>query len=108
MLTDLLSGLRRRAEVIEVPAEEEEKPKINIRVETLEGFVDVDRIIKLLKDGNIVFLRTAQIQKHDLGEFRNCVEKLKRSSRQFGWDIVGLEEGYLILTPPFARVKRPS
>ncbi|MEM5834438.1 MAG: cell division protein SepF [Candidatus Aenigmatarchaeota archaeon] len=106
LITDLLKGLKKEETLVELPAEEEEKPLVHVRVETLHDFVDVDRITRLVKEGNIVFLRTAQMQKHDLGEFRNSVEKLKRASKQFGWDIVGLEEGYLIITPSFARVER--
>ncbi|MCS7106443.1 MAG: cell division protein SepF [Candidatus Aenigmarchaeota archaeon] len=106
LITDLFKSLKREETLVELPAEEEEKPQVQVRVETLHDFVDVDRITRLVKEGNIVFLRTAQMQKHDLGEFRNSVEKLKRVSKQFGWDIVGLEEGYIIVTPSFARVER--
>ncbi|MEM7825788.1 MAG: cell division protein SepF [Candidatus Aenigmatarchaeota archaeon] len=106
LITDLFKGLKKEQGLLELPAEEEQKPQVNIRVETLQDFVDVDRISRLVKEGNIIFLRTARMQKHDLGEFRNSVEKLKRMSKQFGWDIVGLEEGYLILTPSFAKVER--
>jgi SepF-like predicted cell division protein (DUF552 family) len=106
LITDLLKGFKREEGLVELPVEEEQKPQVSVRVETLQDFVDVDRITRLLKEGNIIFLRTAKMQKHDLGEFRNSVEKLKRVSKQFGWDIVGLEEGYLILTPSFAKVER--
>lgn len=106
LLDDLLDVFRKKEELVEFPEEEEEKKQILVRVETLKDFVDTERISRLLKDGNIVFLKVAELQRHDLGEFRNCVEKLKRNSRRFGWDIVGLEDGYLVLTPQFARVER--
>jgi SepF-like predicted cell division protein (DUF552 family) len=106
LITDLFKGLKKEEGLVELPPVEEQKPQVNVRVETLHDFVDVDRIIRLVKEGNIIFLRTSKMEKHDLGEFRNSVEKLKRASKQFGWDIVGLEEGYIILTPSFARVER--
>lgn len=106
LLDDLLGVLRKKEELVEFPAEEGEKEQILVRIETLKDFVDIERISRLLKDGNIVFLKVAELQRHDLGEFRNCVEKLKRNSRRFGWDIVGIEEGYLVLTPQFARIER--
>jgi len=106
LLDDLLDVFRKKEELVEFPEEEEEKKQILVRVETLKDFVDTERISRLLKDGNIVFLKVAELQRHDLGEFRNCVEKLKRNSRRFNWDIVGIEEGYLILTPPAVRIER--
>ncbi len=106
LLTDLFKGLRSEKELVELPEETEEKPKISIRVEKLHDFVDVERISKLLKEGNIIFLKTAELQKKDLGEFQNSVRKLKRECMRFGWDIVGLEEGYLILAPSFATIER--
>ena len=92
LLDDLLDVFRKKEEMVEFPEEEKEKKQILVRVETLKDFVDTERISRLLKDGNIVFLKVAELQRHDLGEFRNCVEKLKRNSRRFGWDIVGLED----------------
>ncbi|MEM7821504.1 MAG: cell division protein SepF [Candidatus Aenigmatarchaeota archaeon] len=107
LIDSFLSRIKKGGdEHIEIPEEEEGKKEVIVRVETLRDFVDTDRISRLVKDGNIVFVKTAEIQRHDLGEFKNSVEKLKRNCRQFGWDIVGVEEGYLILTPPFAKVER--
>jgi SepF-like predicted cell division protein (DUF552 family) len=91
-----------------LPEEEEQRQQINVRIETLKDFVDTERITNLLNEGNIIFLKTKDIQRHDLGEFQNCVQKLKRNSAKFGWDIVGLEEGYLVLTPKFARIERQT
>ena len=94
-------------EVVEFP-EEAMGPenKVTVRVETLTNFIDTERIARLLRDGNIVFLKVANLQKKDIGEFQNCIQKLKRLCSQGGWDIVGIEEGYLVLTPSFARVER--
>jgi SepF-like predicted cell division protein (DUF552 family) len=92
--------------MVEFPAEEEAKQPVMVRIETLRDFVDIDRITRLLKEGTIVFLKTKELQRKDLGEFRNCVQKLKRVSSQFGFDIAGTEEGYLVVTPTFARIAR--
>ena len=106
LLDDMLKAFKREEEVIEVPSELEEQKQIMVRIETLRDFVDTERIARLLKDGNIIFLKIADLQRHDLGEFRNCVQKLKRFSNQFGWDMVGMEEGYLVITPNFAKIAR--
>lgn len=108
LLDDVFKLLRREEEVIEVPEEAEEQKQVTVRIETLRDFVDTERVARLLKEGNIVFLKVAELQRHDLGEFKNCVQKLKRFSNQYGWDIVGMEEGYLVMTPNFAKIERPQ
>lgn len=104
LLHDILK--KRSDEEVELPVEEEAKQPVMVRIETLRDFVDIDRIARLLKDGNIVFLKTKELQRKDLGEFQNCVQKLKRVSTQFGFDIAGTEEGYLVVTPTFAKIAR--
>jgi SepF-like predicted cell division protein (DUF552 family) len=101
-----LKKLLGKEEPVELPAEEEPVQPIYVRVENLKDFVDIERITKLVKDGNIVFLKTKELQRTDLGEFQNCVQKLKRVSNQYGFDIAGTEEGYLVVTPSFAKIAR--
>jgi len=109
IVDDILKVFRRRGdEVMEVPEDVEEQKQVTVRIETLRDFVDTERVARLLKEGNIVFLKVGELQRHDLGEFQNSVQKLKRFSNQFGWDIVGMEEGYLVLTPNFAKIERPQ
>ncbi len=98
--------LPRKKETVELPVEEPPTEKVTVRVERLGGFDDVERIVKLVKDGNVVFLKTKDIQKRDLGEFQNSLQKMKRICMQNNFDIVGTEEGYLIITPKFARIER--
>ena len=101
-----LRNLLKREEPVELPAEEELVQPVYVRIENLKDFVDIERIARLLREGNIVFLKTRELQRTDLGEFQNCVQKLKRVSNQFGFDIVGTEEGYIVLTPSFAKIVR--
>lgn len=106
LLDDIFKVFRRQEEVVEVPEETEEAKQVIVRIETLRDFIDTERIARLLKEGNIVFLKVGELQRHDLGEFQNSVQKLKRFSNQYGWDIVGMEEGYLVMTPNFAKIER--
>jgi SepF-like predicted cell division protein (DUF552 family) len=106
LLHDILGKVRSEEETVELPEEQEETRQVTIRIETLKDFVDIDRISRLLKEGNIVFIKGRDLQRNDLGEFQNCVQKLKRVCGQYGWDIVGTEEGYLIVTPQFAKIER--
>ncbi|MEM5879427.1 MAG: cell division protein SepF [Candidatus Aenigmatarchaeota archaeon] len=101
-----LKRLLGKEEPVELPTEEEPVQPVYVRIENLKDFVDIERITKLLREGNIVFLKTKELQRTDLGEFQNCVQKLKRVSNQYGFDIAGTEEGYLVVTPSFARIVR--
>lgn len=107
LLHDLFKGSEEE-ETVEVPEVQEEGPgqQVTVRIETIRDFVDVDRIGRLVRDGNIVFIKTRELQKKDLGEFQNCVQKLKRVSNQFGFDLAGTEDGYLLVTPSFAKIAR--
>ena len=105
LLHDLFKG-KREDEIMEYTEEAEQAQPMMVRIETLVDFVDIDRIARLLKEGNIVFLKTAELQRQDLGEFQNCVQKLKRVCSQNNWDLAGTKEGYIILTPTFAKIQR--
>ena len=63
-------------------------------------------MVKFVREGNILFLKTRELQKKDLGQFQTSVQKLKRSCSSFGFDIAGTEEGYLVVTPKFAQIAR--
>jgi len=104
LLSDLFK--RKDDEMLELPVEGEQMQQVMVRIETLRDFVDIDRIARLVKEGNIVFLKTRDLQRKDLGEFQNCMQKLKRVSNQFGFDLAGTEEGYLVVTPTFAKIAR--
>ena len=108
-LRDLLpeSLFGKQQEHVELPAEEEAPmAKVNVRIENLTGVVDVDRFEKLLRQGDILCLKTKQLQKQDIGQFQLAVQKLKRVTHNYGFDIVATDEGYLVVTPKFARVVR--
>jgi SepF-like predicted cell division protein (DUF552 family) len=91
---------------MELPVAEEPMERVTVRVENLGGIGDIDRIIKFVREGNILFLKTKELQRKDLGQFQTSVQKLKRSCSNFGFDIAGTEEGYLVVTPKFAQIAR--
>lgn len=102
---------RGEEEQVELPVDEGAEAgkivdKITVRIENLTGVNDVERIERLLKEGNILFLKIAGLQKKDLGQFKQTVQMLKRRCVRFGWDIVGIEDGYMVITPKFAKIAR--
>ena len=84
----------------------DEKTDVNVRVETLKDLMDTDRIQYLLREGNIVFLNIDSLRRRDLSELKRSVEKLKKTIAAMDGDIIGVDEGFLILTPRFARIHR--
>jgi SepF-like predicted cell division protein (DUF552 family) len=95
-------------ESIELPVDEMQEPseKIMVRVETLTGMIDVERVEKMVREGNIMLLKVKDLQTNDLGEFKNTVQKLKRRSLQYGWDLVAISDGYILVVPKFAKIVR--
>ena len=105
---DLFKREKSADDSVELTEELEETPakKVMIRVESLAGLIDTDRIEKLLRDGNILLLKVKDLQLKDIGEFKNTVSKLKRKSFEYGWDLVAIEDGYILLAPKFAKIVR--
>ncbi len=82
------------------------KGKIVIKVEKLNDFADTERVLKLLREGSIVFLKIKNLREKDIGELKRAVEKLKKSVIANNGDIAGVEENWLVLTPEYAAVER--
>ena len=95
-----------KEEFIEIQTEGEDRGRMNIRIENLKDYRDVEGVQRLLREGNIVFLRIKKLKERDLGELKRSVERLRRTSVAMNGDIIGVDEDYLILTPPSAKIYR--
>lgn len=95
-----------REEFIEIETEGEERGKINIRIENLNDYRDVEEVQRHLREGNIIFLRIRKLRERDLGELKRSVERLRRTSVAMNGDIIGVDEDFLILTPPSAKIHK--
>ena len=84
----------------------ESRQKVNVRIEDLEDYRDVDVVQKLVREGNIVFLKIKTLREKNLGELKRAVQKLSKGSIAMGGDIVGIDDNFLVLCPTFARVFR--
>jgi len=93
-------------EYIEIETLGEERGKVNIRVETLNDYRDVENIQKYVREGNVVFLRIRRMKERDMGELKRSVERLRRTAVATNGDIIGVDEDFLILTPPSVRINR--
>jgi SepF-like predicted cell division protein (DUF552 family) len=95
-------------DAVEFPEDSEPRERLNVRIENVNGLGDVERIGGYLKQGNVVLVKVRDLQKRDVGLFQTSLQKMKRLSTQFNWDLVALPEGYIIMTPSFARIERPE
>ncbi|MEM5797947.1 MAG: cell division protein SepF [Candidatus Aenigmatarchaeota archaeon] len=91
---------------VEVGTFEEEARRLSIKVDKLDDFSDTDRILRTLREGNIVFLKIKGLREKDLGELKRAVEKLKKAIVANNGDIAGIEQDWLILTPELVAVRR--
>jgi SepF-like predicted cell division protein (DUF552 family) len=83
-----------------------EKTDVDVRVDNLKDFADTDRVQRLVREGNIVFLKIKDLRQKDLTELKRAVDKLKKTCVAMEGDIVGVDENFLVLTPRFARIWR--
>ncbi|MEM5773307.1 MAG: cell division protein SepF [Candidatus Aenigmatarchaeota archaeon] len=91
---------------VEVETGFEEENKINVKIDSLKSYADVERILQFLREGNIIFLRIKDLRTKDINELKKAVEKLKKTCAAMDGDLVGVEEDFLVITPKFARVYR--
>ena len=94
------------ADFIEIDTAGEEKRRVNIRIENLNDYRDIEELQRLIREGNIVFLRIKKLKDRDLGELKRSIERLRRTSIAMNGDIIGVDEDFLILTPSFAKIYR--
>ncbi len=94
-----------KEEFVEVGVGESRVPgKIGIAIEKLEDFADTDKVLKVVREGSLVFLKIKTLKEKDLGELKRAVEKLKKTVLAQNGEIIGVEQDWLILAPEHARV----
>ncbi|MFH1978141.1 MAG: cell division protein SepF [Candidatus Aenigmatarchaeota archaeon] len=93
-------------EVNVMDAGEKKTGKISIRLEKLNEFGDTERVLKIVRDGSIVFLKIKGLKEKDMGELKRAVEKIKKTVLANNGDIAGVENDWLIISPQFAAVER--
>lgn len=82
--------------------------RVKIRVEKLNAFDDTERVLRAVRNGDVVFLKIKGLKDKDIGELKRCVERLKKSVVANNGDIVGVEQDWLILAPENVGIDRGS
>ena len=83
-----------------------DKTSVDVRVEILKDFADINRVQAMLREGTIVFLKIKDLRQKDLTELKHAVDKLKKTCIAMDGDIIGVDEDFLVLTPNYAKIWR--
>lgn len=110
-ILDKLGISREKVEAEEAPDFVEVNPlaeegRINVRVDSLKGFNDVERVQQMVREGNVVFLKIKELWSRDKNELKRSVERLKKTVSASNGDIVAVSDDFLVVTPSFARIYR--
>ena len=93
-------------EYAEIPQEERAEGSIKIMVEKLEKSGDADKVIKKVREGNIVFVRIKELKETNMDELKFAVNKIKTSCLNSQGDVAGVSDEWLIVAPCSAEIVR--
>ncbi len=80
--------------------------KFMIRVETLSEFSDTSVIQEYVRNGDIVWVRIKPLKEKDITELKRAVDRLRKTCVAINGDVAGIDEDYLVLTPPGVSIHR--
>jgi len=88
-------------------AGESSPAKIVVKYFTLTDFEDTKEILDSLRDGyTIAFVRIKPLRDKNVNELRRAVDKIKKTCFALEGEVVGLEEEWIVATPPYVQVFR--
>ncbi len=81
--------------------------KIVVKYFTLLDFEDTKNILDSLRDGyTIAFIKIRPLKEKNINELRRAVDKIKKTCFALEGEVVGLEEDWIVATPPYVQVFR--
>jgi len=96
-----------QAQVAEVPLEFEEKTEqTQILVEKINNLGDADKIIRLIRLGNIVIAGIKDLKETKPDELKQVIGRIKTSVANMQGDIAGVGDEWVVITPSTAMIKR--
>ncbi|MFH0832966.1 MAG: cell division protein SepF [Candidatus Aenigmatarchaeota archaeon] len=93
-------------EYTELPLEGEELEKLKIIIDKVDDYMSIDRIIRNVREGNIVIARIKQLKEENAEELKHAISKIKTATVNFDGDIAGAGDEWLIVTPRNVRIAR--
>ncbi|MEM4396194.1 MAG: cell division protein SepF [Candidatus Woesearchaeota archaeon] len=96
-------------EYLEITAEsfEDNQKKVLVRAYSLSEFEDIKPILNDLRLGYIIcFVNIKNLKEKDPVELKRAIQKFKIAIDNFGGDIAGVGEDWIIITPSFAEIDK--
>jgi uncharacterized protein len=90
----------------EIPYEEEYSDRLTVKIENIDGYTSVDRVIRAAREGHVVLAKIKQLREENVEELKHCISKLKNAVNNFQGDIIGIGEEFVLVTPKTARIER--
>ncbi len=93
-------------EYTELPLDAGQAKHTKIMIDRLDGYSNVDLILKKVREGNIVIAKIKDLKESNLDELKQAIAKMKTACANFDGDIAGVGEEWIIITPRTARIHR--
>ncbi|MCK5299533.1 MAG: cell division protein SepF [Candidatus Aenigmarchaeota archaeon] len=77
-----------------------------IRIETLTDFADTTLIQEHVRKGNIVWVKIRPLKEKDMSELKRAIDRLRKTCIAINGDIAGVDDDFIVLTPPGIVVHR--
>ncbi|MEM2115502.1 MAG: cell division protein SepF [Candidatus Woesearchaeota archaeon] len=86
---------------------EDKEKKVLVRAYSLNSFEDIKPILTDLREGYIIcFVNIKNLKEKDPVELKRAIQKFKIAIENFGGDIAGVGEEWIIITPSFAEIDK--
>jgi len=89
----------------EIPLEISQQ-KAKIFIERLDRFADSDKVVKKVRDGDIVFVMIKKLKEENMDELKHAISKIKTVCATIDGDLVGVGDEWLIVAPKSAKICR--
>jgi len=88
------------------PGNDNKNKKVKIRVATLHEFRDSESVQKMLRNGDIVWVKIKPLKEKDMTDLKRAIDRIKKTVRSIDGDVAGIDEEWLVATPHYAHVHR--
>ena len=93
-------------EYTEIPLEGEHLEKLSIVIDKVDDYMSIDRIIRSVREGKIVFAKIKQLKDENVEELKHAITKIRNACETFDGDIAGAGDEWLIVAPKNVRIAR--
>ncbi|SRR3989338_4344796 len=88
--------------------DESQSPVTKIMIEKVDGLTSVDKIMRKVREGNIVIAAIRDLKEANTEELKHCILRMKTACMNLNGDIAGAGEEWIIITPSSAAIHRES